>query len=110
MIRKLGRMMSNIRHVGCLAIIAVIAIFLIASVVMYFVDRPPEVPQTAYMVTTDTRILYADEVVENEDGSITLSGWWETYRGRWVRHTDGDITIPDSWQPKVKANRGAKNQ
>jgi hypothetical protein len=106
MIRKLGRMMSNIRHVGCLVIIAVVAIFLATSVVMYFVDRPPEeVPQTAYMVTTDTRILYADEVRENEDGSITLSGWWETYRGRWVRHTDGDITIPKSWNPKVRANR-----
>ncbi len=107
MLERLGRLTGSIRGFGCLAVIVIAVVLIIASVVMYFVDRPAEYPETAYMVETVTRVLFAEEAVENEDKSVTLTNWYESYKGRWVKHKDS-ITIPLEMQPQVKTNKGMK--
>ena len=92
---------ENARALGCLVLIALIVIFLIASVIVHFVDRPNTTPETAYRIYTDTRLYLSDDVVPIADG-YRLNGYWDIQKGRWKYHKEtftltqevfGDIKI-----------------
>jgi len=93
---------ENARALGCLVLIALIVIFLIASVIMHFVDRPNVTPDTAYRVCTDTRLYLTNEITPLGEGDYSLHGYWDTQKGRWKYHKEtfiltqevfGDIKI-----------------
>ena len=98
---------DNARALGCLVVIALIVIFLIASVIVHFVDRPNTTPETAYRIYTDTRLYLSDDVVPIADG-YRLNGYWDIQRDRWEYHKEnftmsrdifGEITIEPEITP-----------
>jgi len=61
----------------------------------------PDDIQAPYEVTTRTHLYYAAEAVENDDSSVTMSGWYERINEKWVLH-EGEETLPPLLRPEVK--------
>jgi len=92
-----------------MALLALIAI----GIVVYFscsgsagcacqpIDKTlPDISAAPYKITTMTYFYYAAAATENEDGSVTMSGWYERVNGGWRFH-DNEITLPPVLRPKV---------
>lgn len=59
-------------------------------------------PDTTYLheVATHTHIYYVKRVSSNEDGSISIAGWYEQTKDGWVFHED-EITLPPVLHPRI---------
>jgi hypothetical protein len=97
------RSMSTFR--GFLTILVVVAIvaFLAGSILVWATNKPVDIPNTKLIITTDTRILYADVATKLKNGGVKLSDFWEVNHGRWIERKE-DITLQPSVKPNVVPN------
>ena len=61
----------------------------------------PDDIMAPYEVTTRTHLYYATGATENDDGSVTMSEWYERIDDKWVLH-NGEETLPPLLRPEVR--------
>ena len=65
------------------------------------IDRTlPDVSVAPYDVVTVTRTYKAAKATVNEDGSVTMTGWYERINGKWV-YTEGNFAIQPVLSPHI---------
>lgn len=60
----------------------------------------PDDTVAPFQVFTETHLYYARDAIQNADGSVTMSGWYEQNNGRWVLR-EGSTTIPKVLHPRI---------
>lgn len=60
----------------------------------------PDVSAAPYDVATVTRTYKAVRAVANDDGSVTMTGWYEQIDGKWV-YNDRSITLLPVLRPYI---------
>ena len=90
-----------------LAIVAVVGIGVFVyqtcagTPIIQRIDKmPPEKTVAPFEVSTQTHIYYCSRAFANNDGSVTMYGWYEQLNGKWVLH-DKEITLPKVLRPNI---------
>ena len=90
------------RIVGIIIIIG--AIWLIISLGLQCISKdtahPPDVGKAPYVVTTLSRIYYAQDCIQ-EEGAIILRNYWGFSRDKW-RYTEGSLRLDEKGFGRIK--------
>lgn len=59
-------------------------------------------PDTTYLreIATATHTYYAGQAVANDDGTVSMSSWYERMSGKWVYH-EGGIKLIKDLRPRI---------
>ena len=90
------------RIIGIIILIA--AGWLIVSLGLQCLSRdtadPPDVGKAPYVVTTLSRIYYAQDCIQ-EEGAVILRNYWG-YQGKKWRYTEGELRLDKKGFGKIK--------
>lgn len=90
-----------------LGIVALIAVGVIiystcsGSPLIQKIDKTLPGPEIIYEVPTVTRTYLAEKAVQNDDGSVTMTHWYQREKNRWAEYP-GTITLPAVVKPRVQ--------
>ncbi len=99
--RYIQRLAKAVKGWGCLIMIAMVVVFLLASVIMWLIHRNDGLqsiqhPEAQYEVVTRSRTYYSNNVTQNPDMTY-LYGYYDIYRGKWVYHKGVLPLNPDTY-------------
>lgn len=102
---RAGRILSLV--IKLLVLVAIVAIGVIiyqtcaGTPLIQRIDKTvPDKMVAPFEVPTVTKSYLAQEAALNDDGSVTMSGWYERDGDRWVLHEEV-VTLPPVLRPRV---------
>jgi len=87
------------KHIGLVIKLLILVGIIMAGVLFYSMcgggscvqridEMPPDITKAPWEVRTPTHLYYAEEARELPDGDVSMSGWYEQEKKKWVYHED----------------------
>lgn len=106
---------SRINNIsGCLSVIlkalgivAIIAVGIIiystcsGSPLIRSIDKTAPGPEITFEISTVTRTYLAEKAVQNDDGSVTMTHYYQREKKGWKEYKD-TVTVPPVLRPRIQ--------